>query len=142
MSEETENNVLEDEIAEEEAEDVVEESEDEAEDERENNGPGLRFGILLGLIVGAVVATLLAPPTGEETSDSAGDRSVASGDDQPFAAQDIDFDTPIARMRALLDHLRSRVREATREAELAAHEAEELAHARYAELTHQDGTES
>lgn len=109
-------------------------------DERKSNGPGLRLGIIVGLIAGAVVATLFAPPTGEETSESHG--MDAQTDEEIESPLNVDVDAPLARMRSLIEHLRARMREASQEAELATREAEELALARYAELTHQDGTKS
>ncbi len=130
MSEE--NETIDEEIFEEDGE---EDETDSVEEEQNGHGPGFRLGILLGLIVGAVVAVLLAPPTGEEeqgtvTSESAAGSSSLSPD---FAA-----DSPFGRISTIIQQVRSRVREASREAEIAARETEELAHARLAELTHQD----
>ena len=124
MSEETE--AIEEDIDEEAADDLASE-EPEA---RKSNGPGLRLGLLIGLIGGAVVATLFAPPTGEEAS---GDQ-----DAEALSPPGLDEDTPMARVSLLIEHVRARVREASREAEIAARETEERALARYAELTQQE----
>ena len=109
-------------------------------DERKSHGPGLRLGIIIGLIAGAVVATLFAPPTGEETSES--HATDAQTDEEIESPLNVDVDAPLARMRSMIEHVRARMHEASREAKLATREAEELALARYAELTHQDGTKS
>ena len=106
---------------------------DTPQEEEKGHGPGFRLGILLGLIVGAAVAILFAPPTGEEeqgaaTSERAPGRTSSSSD----------FDSPLGRINTIIEQVRARVREASREAETAARETEELAHARFAELTHQD----
>lgn len=124
-------------IADEMDEEIADEPASGEADERKSHGPGLRLGILVGLIAGAVVATLFAPPTGEETpEDQAAERL---GDGKAFSPPDLDADTPMARVRSLVEQVRARVREAAREAEIATRETEELAHARYAELTHQEG---
>lgn len=109
---------------------------DEAE-EQKSHGPGLRLGILVGLIAGAVVATLFAPPTGEETPGDEAAEGSAEGNDA--SRLDPDEGAPIARVRSLIEQVRARVREASREAGIATRETEELAHARYDELTHQEG---
>lgn len=124
-------------IADEMDEEIVDEPASGEAGGRKSHGPGLRLGILVGLIAGAVVATLFAPPTGEETpEDQAAERL---GDGKAFSPPDLDADTPMARVRSLVEQVRARVREASREAEIARRETEELAHARYAELTHQEG---
>ncbi len=120
---------------------LEEEPTPDREEERKGSGPGFILGTLLGLIVGAAAATLFAPATGEEirhriaeeTSPMRGYGEEEGGPEGPAA-----HDTPIARMRSLLEQVRSRVREASEEAGEAAREAEELSHARYAELTHKD----
>ncbi len=129
----------------EEIEEIADEMDEEIADEpaggdagkRTSHGPGLRLGVFVGLIAGAVVATLFAPPTGEETP---GDRAAEG----PFEGNvtsppDPDEGTPVARVRSLVEQVRARVREASREARTARRETEELAQARYAELTHKSG---
>lgn len=105
-------------------------------DERTSNGPGLRLGLLVGLIAGAVVATLFAPPTGEETPQDQTAEGAAEDNAGPMTSGD--ENTPIARVTSLIEQVRARVREASREAAIATRETEELAQARLAELTHQD----
>ena len=122
-------------IADEMDEDFVDEPAGEDADERKSHGPGLRLGIFVGLIAGAVVATLFAPPTGEETPGDQVPEELAEGS----GASPPDPDAPMARVRSLLDQVRARIREASREAEIATRETEELAHAHYAELTQKEG---
>ena len=107
--------------------------------ERTSHGPGLRLGVLVGLIAGAVVATLFAPPTGEETPE---DQTVDAAEGSAASLHGGDEDTPMARVSSLIQHVRARMREASREAAIATREAEELALARYAELTHQEAKKS
>ncbi len=106
-------------------------------DEHKSNGPGLRLGIVVGLIAGAVVAVLFAPPTGEETPHEQGAEGAADGGDASSSM--VDEDSPMARVSLLIEQVRARVREASREAEIARRETEEQAQARYAELTHKNG---
>ena len=128
MSEE--NETAEDEIFEEDATDTPEE-------EEKGHGPGFRLGILVGLIVGTAVAILFAPPTGEE--DQGTDTSDAPTG-STSASSNSDVGSAFGRISTMLDQVRGRVREASREAGSAARETEELAQARFAELTHQDGS--
>lgn len=117
-------------------EEIFEEDEtDTPEEEEEGHGPGFRLGILFGLCVGAVVAVLFAPPTGEEGEGTAAGE-IAAGNSS--SSPDFVLDDPFGRIRTIIEQVRVRVREASREAELAARETEELAHARFADLTHQD----
>ncbi len=126
MSEE--NDTTRDEIFEEDGAESPEEGE-------KGHGPGFRFGILVGLIVGAAVAVLFAPPTGEEEQGSVMSEAAT---DSTSSSPDFDLDGPFGRISTIIEQVRARVREASREAEIAARETEELAHARFAELTHQD----
>ena len=112
-------------------EEIADEPAGDEAGESKSHGPGLRLGIFVGLIAGAVVATLFAPPTGEETPGDQVPEELAEGS----GASPPDPDAPMARVRSLLDQVRARIREASREAEIATRETEELAHARYAELT-------
>ena len=116
-------------------EEIADEPAGDEAGESKSHGPGLRLGIIVGLIAGAVVATLFAPPTGEEALEDQVPEDLAEGS----GASPPDPDAPMARVRSLLDQVRARIREASREAEIATRETEELAHARYAELTHQEG---
>jgi len=118
-------------------EEFADESAGDEADEHKSHGPGLRLGILVGLIAGAVVAILFAPPTGEETPLDQAAEGLAEGSEASPPGSD--EDTPMARVRSLIEHVRARVREASREAEIATRGTEELAQARYAELTHQEG---
>ncbi len=105
------------------------------EEEEKGHGPGFRLGILVGLIVGTAVAVLFAPPTGEE------ERGTVTSEAAPgstSSSPDFDLDSSFGRISTIIEQVRARVREASREAEIAARETEELAHARFAELTHQD----
>ena len=103
--------------------------------EEKGHGPGLRLGILVGLIVGAAVAVFFAPPTGEVDQDPAmGETPTGSTSSSP----DFELDSAFGRISTIIEQVRARVREASREAEIAARETEELAHARFAELTHQE----
>ncbi len=105
---------------------------DAPEEEEKGHGPGFRLGILVGLIVGSAVAILFAPPTGEE------EQRTDTSDTPTGSASDSDLDSAFGRISTVLDRVRGRVREASREAGIAARETEELAQARFAELTHQD----
>ena len=114
-----------------------EESEGES---RSGRGPGFIRGVLFGLIAGAGAATLLAPTAGKELRDriAAETTPVRGYGSDPDAAPGADAErTPVDRIRALLAQVRARVLEAKRAAAVASREAEELSHARYAELTRQ-----
>ena len=108
---------------------------DSPEEEKQGHGPGFRLGILVGLIVGAAAAVLFAPPTGEEEQGSVTSEAAT---DSTSSSPDFDLDGPFGRISTIIEQVRARVREASREAEIAVRETEELAHARFAELTHQD----
>ena len=99
------------------------------QEERRSHGPGFRLGLLIGLLAGVAAAVLFAPPTGE--GESRGESAQAA----PSSTPQYDIDTPMGRAMSLVEQIRSRMQEASREAEIAAKEAEELALARYAELT-------
>ncbi len=117
------------------AEIFEEEGTESPEEEKQGHGPGFRLGILVGLIVGTAVAIIFAPPTGEEDQDTAtGETATGSTSSSP----DFELDSAFGRISTIIEQVRARVREASREAEIAARETEELAHARFAELTHQD----
>ncbi len=135
-------------MADEEIVDETEAEEDETfapeeseEESHSGHGPGFIRGVVFGLIAGAGAATLLAPTTGRELRDRIGAETtpVRGYGSDPDAAPDADAGgvTPVDRIRALLAQVRARVQEAKREAALASREAEELSHARYAELTRQ-----
>ena len=114
-----------------------EESEGKSSNRR---GPGFIRGVLLGLIAGAGAAKLLAPAAGKELRDrfAAETTPVRGYGSDPEVAPGADAGaTPVDRIRTLLAQVRARVQEAKREAALASREAEELSHARYAELTRQ-----
>ena len=108
---------------------------DSAEEEEKGHGPGLRLGILVGLIVGAAVAILFAPPTGEEEQDTATSETATGG---TASSPNFELDNAFGRISTIIEQVRARVREASREAEIAVRETEELAKARFAELTHQE----
>ena len=134
-------------MADEEKVDETEAEEDEtfapeepAGESRSGRGPGFIRGVLFGLIAGAGAATLLAPSAGGKLRDriTAATAPVRGYGSDPDAAPGDDARaTPIDRIRALLAQVRARVGEAKQEAALASREAEELSHARYAELTRQ-----
>ena len=117
------------------AEIFEEEGTESPEEEEKGHGPGIRLGILVGLIVGAAVAVLFAPPTGEKDQGSVTSEAAT---DSTSSSPDFDLDGPFGRISTIIEQVRARVREASREAEIAVRETEELAHARFAELTHQD----
>ncbi len=108
---------------------------DSPEQEEKGHGPGFRLGILMGLIVGAAVAILFAPPTGEEEQDTATSETATGS---TSSSPDFELDNAFGRISTIIEQARARVREASRAAEIAARETEELAQARFAELTHQD----
>ncbi len=88
----------------------------------------------MGLIVGTAVAVLFAPPTGEDEQDASESASASSS-----SSPDFNVDASFGRISTIIEQVRGRVREASRQAEIAARETEEAAHARLAELTHQNG---
>ena len=107
---------------------------------RSGRGPGFIRGVLFGLIAGAGAATLLAPAANKELRDRIAAETTpvrGYGSDLDAAPGDDAGATPVDRIRALLAQVRARIWEAKREAEMASREAEELSHARYAELTRQ-----
>lgn len=93
------------------------------------SGPGFVLGLLLGAIAGAAAAVLFAPATGEEMRHRVA--AEASGAIDEVTSEPGD---PGDRMRAVLENVRSRVRQASEEASAAAQETEERMRSRYEEL--------
>ena len=103
------------------------------------HGPGFIRGVIFGLIAGAGVGTLMGGDAGKQLRDNIGEQTTpvrgygeADSSDGPAFA-----DAPAGGLLALVASLRERIREARRQASVASREAEELTHARYAELTRQ-----
>ena len=111
------------------AEDV--EDSEEADEERKS-GPGFILGVIFGALAGAAAATLFAPATGEELRQYVGDEAAY----QP--GESAESQSPMDRARGVFAGVRSRIKDATEEGQLAAQEAEQASRARYAELTHQE----
>ena len=100
--------------------------------EKSKSGPGFIFGVIFGALAGAAAATLFAPATGEELRQYVGDEAAY----QP--GEDTESPSPVDRARGVFAGVRSRIKDATKEGQLAAQEAEEASRARYGELTHQE----
>lgn len=106
---------------------------------KRRRGPGFILGLLMGALTGAAAATLLSPPEGGAQNGMRGD-----GEAQPTVAfpEGAIQGPPRERIREMLNRVRSRMREATDEGRVAAHEAEAASRARYAELVHRAETRS
>ncbi len=109
------------------------------DDSARGRGPGFIRGVIFGLIAGAGVSQLLGPGAGKQLRDSIGEQTTpvrgygeGGASDEPSSA-----DAPANTLLALVASLRERIREARRQASIASREAEELTHARFAELTRQ-----
>lgn len=108
-------------------EEVTEEVEaDEETEESKGSGPGFIRGIFFGMLAGATAATLFAPDTGE----------VLDEQSVPALGGDESKENAIAgRLQSVVSKVRSRVREASDEAQVAAQEAEAKMRTRFDELT-------
>ena len=109
----------------------IEESEG-GEEKSRSGGPGFIFGLIFGALAGAAAATLFAPATGEELRQYVGDEAAY----QP--GEGTESPSPVDRARGVFAGVRSRIKDATEEGQLAAEEAEQASRARYGELTHQE----
>ncbi len=135
-----------DEVVEDEFDDVIEEDGDPfapEESESGGHGPGFIRGVIIGLIAGAGMGALLGGDAGKQLRDRIGEqttpvRGYGEGG-APDAADTVADEAPVDGLRALVASLRERIREARRQASIASREAEELTHARYAELTRLSG---
>ena len=110
------------------------------EKRRKGRGPGFIMGTLVGAMAGAVAAILLSPPNREEsmTQVSATPEAEAAPAERPPAYMTASEDESLARVRVMLERVRSRMREAGEAGRDAAQEQEHAMGARYAELTQRD----
>jgi gas vesicle protein len=107
---------------------------------RKARGPGFILGTLIGALAGAAAAILLSPP-GREGDEPATQPATAPEEpsaERPPAYMTSSEDESLARVRAMLERVRARMREASDAGREAAQEQEESMTARYAELTQRD----
>ena len=116
---------------------AAEEAPAEQEEKRNGSGPGFILGVVVGALAGAAAATLFAPATGEELHQGMGEEAgpFPRREEGETGAEGSEPATAVARMRAIVARVRSRVREASVEGHEAVSEAEEQYRARYSELT-------
>jgi hypothetical protein len=111
-----------------------------ADDKRnKNRGPGFILGTLIGALAGAAAAILLSPQHEDEPAPEA----VATPEPVPDAERPPAYmtsaeDESLARVRAMLERVRARMREAGEAGREAAQEQEHAMGARYAELTQRE----
>jgi gas vesicle protein len=107
--------------------------------EHKGHGPGFLLGAVVGALAGAVAAILLTPPDEEQPSDgqpaATGSVSTPSTHESPPAYMTAAEDESLARVRAMLERVRARMREAGDAGRDAAQEQERALQSRYAELT-------
>jgi gas vesicle protein len=108
------------------------------EKRKKKRGPGFILGTLIGAIAGAAAAILLAPPSEEENEAPVTSRTPETAPaepERPPAYMTVAEDESLARVRAMLERVRARMREAGEAGQEAAKEQERSMSARYSDLT-------
>jgi hypothetical protein len=103
-----------------------------------SRGPGFILGTLIGALAGAAAAILLSPPAREESMTPVSTTPEELPDERPPAYMTASEDESLARVRAMLERVRARMREAGEAGREAAQEQESAMNTRYAELTQRE----
>lgn len=96
---------------------------------KNGSGPGFLLGLVVGALAGAAAAVLFAPATGEEMRHRVAEETGGALDEMASETGDTSD-----RLRAVLENVRSRMKQASEEGSEAARETEARLRDRYEDL--------